>query len=52
MRYLKMLDGPITSALQHPLWISKLTIVKSEQEGIFYLSVLPEAYVQQGMTVG
>jgi uncharacterized protein len=52
MRYLKMLRGPITSSLQHPLWISKLTIVKSEQEGIFYPSVVPEAYVHQGMTVG
>jgi hypothetical protein len=45
-------QGPITSTLQHPLWISKLTIVKSEYEGIFYLSVVPEAYVHQGMTVG
>ncbi len=52
MRYLKMLPGPVTSSLQHPLWISKLTIVKSQQEGIFYPSVVPEAYVQQGMTVG
>jgi predicted deacylase len=52
MRYLKMLPGPITSSLQHPLWISKLTIVKSDQEGIFYPSVVPEAYVQQGMSVG
>ena len=52
MRYLKMLKGPITSTLQHPLWISKLTIVKSEYEGIFYPSVVPEAYVHQGMTVG
>jgi len=52
MRYLKMLKGPITSTLQHPLWISKLTIVKSEYEGIFYPTVVPEAYVHQGMTVG
>jgi hypothetical protein len=52
MRYLKMLKGPVTSTLQHPLWISKLTIVKSEQDGIFYPSVVPEAYVHQGMTVG
>jgi predicted deacylase len=52
MRYLKMLPGPISSALASPLWISKLTIVKSEQEGIFYPSVVPESYVHQGMTVG
>ncbi len=52
MRYLKMLPGPVTSSLRHPLWISKLTIVKSEHDGIFYPSVVPEAYVQQGMSVG
>jgi predicted deacylase len=52
MRYLKMLGGRVTSSLRNPLWISKLTIVKSEAEGIFYPSVVPEAYVQQGMTVG
>jgi len=52
MRYLKMLEGPITSTLEHPLWISKLTIVKSEQEGIYYPTVVPESYIQQGMSVG
>jgi hypothetical protein len=52
MRYLKMLPGPAIASLQHPLWISKLTIVKSEYEGIFYPAVVPEAYVQQGMIVG
>jgi predicted deacylase len=52
MRYLKMLHGPVQSSLKNPLWISKLTIVKSEQEGIFYPSVVPEGYVHQGMTVG
>jgi predicted deacylase len=52
MRYLKMLDGPVTLMSQRPLWISKLTIVKSEQDGIFYPSIVPEAYVHQGTTVG
>jgi predicted deacylase len=52
MRYLKMLPGPSSSTLEHPLWISKLTIVKSEQEGIFYPAIVPEAYVHQGMSVG
>jgi predicted deacylase len=52
MRYLKMLDGPVTLMSQRPLWISKLTIVKSEQEGIFYPSIVPEAYVHEGTTVG
>ena len=52
MRCLKMLQTPITSALQQPLWISKLTIVKSDYEGVFYPSIVPEAYVAQGMEVG
>ncbi len=52
MRYLKMLRGPVPVSNLHPLWISKLTIVKAEQEGIFYPSVVPEAYVHQGMSVG
>ncbi len=52
MRYLKMLAGPVAMSLQHPLWIGKLTIVKSEQEGIFYPLIVPEAYVEKGMTVG
>jgi hypothetical protein len=52
MHYLKMLRGPVNMSLQKPLWISKLTIVKSEHEGIFYPSVVPEAYIQQGMAVG
>ncbi len=52
MRYLKMQPSAVTSSLQEPLWISKLTIVKSEQEGIFYPSVVPESYVRQGMSVG
>ena len=52
MRVLKMLQSPITSSLQHPLWISKLTIVKSDYEGIYYPSVVPEAYVGKGMSVG
>jgi len=52
MRYLKMLRGPVTKSFDRPLWISKLTIVKSEYEGIFYPSVVPEGYVHQGMSVG
>jgi predicted deacylase len=52
MRHLKMLKGPVTKSFERPLWISKLTRVKSDYEGIFYPSVVPEGYVQQGMTVG
>ena len=52
MRYLKMLRGPVTKSFERPLWISKLTRVKSDYEGIFYPSVVPEGYVHQGMMVG
>lgn len=52
MRYLKMLEGPVVINYPKPLWISKITMVKSDYEGIFYPLVVPEAYVHQGMTVG
>ncbi len=52
MRYLKMLPGPVTKSFEQPLWLSKLTRVKSDYEGIFYPSVVPEGYVHQGMSVG
>jgi uncharacterized protein len=52
MRYLKMLPGPVTTSSQRRLWLSKITMVKSDYEGIFYPSVVPEGYVHQGMTVG
>ena len=34
------------------VWIGPLTTVKSEQDGIFYPLVVPEAYVAQGMRIG
>ncbi len=52
MRYLKMLPDAATTSLESPLWISKITRVKSDYEGIFYPSVVPEGYVHQGMSVG
>jgi predicted deacylase len=52
MRYLKTLPGAATTSLESPLWISKITRVKSDYEGIFYPSVVPEGYVHQGMSVG
>ncbi len=52
MRYLKMLSGPVTKSFERPLWISKITMVKSDYEGIFYPLVVPEAYVHEGMLVG
>ena len=52
MRYLKMLPGRVNMPYEHPLWVSKFTIVRGEQDGIFYPLVVPEAYVHQGMSVG
>jgi uncharacterized protein len=51
MRHLKMLPGEVRP-IEHPVWIGQITTVHSEQEGIFYPLVVPEAYVQQGMTIG
>jgi len=51
MRQLKMLPGSV-APVEHPLWIAKITVVASEQDGIFYPLVTPEAYVQQGMILG
>jgi len=51
MRHLKMLSGEV-HPIEHPVWIGQITTVHSEQEGIFYPLVVPEAYVQQGMTIG
>jgi uncharacterized protein len=51
MRFLKMLPGA-AAPVDHPVWIGPLTTVKSEQDGIFYPLVVPEAYVQQGMRIG
>jgi predicted deacylase len=51
MRYLKMLTGSV-APVEHPLWIGHITVVASENDGVFYPVVTPEAYVQQGMTLG
>jgi predicted deacylase len=51
MRFLKMLPG-VAAPVEHPVWIGALTTVRSEQDGIFYPLVVPEAYVQQGMRIG
>jgi predicted deacylase len=51
MRHLKMLEGePVP--VQHPLWIAHITVLTSEQDGVFYPLAGPEAYVKQGMTIG
>ena len=51
MQHLKMLPGS-AAPVEHPLWIGHISVVTSEQDGIFYPLVVPEAYVQQGMKVG
>jgi predicted deacylase len=51
MRHLKMLPGEVRP-VEHPVWIGQITTVRSDQDGIFYPLVVPEAYVQQGMSIG
>lgn len=51
MRQLKMLLGPVMP-VEQPLWIGRISTVKSEHDGIFYPLVVPEAYVRQGMRIG
>ncbi len=51
MRELKMLPGT-PMHVDQPLWIGRITIIKSEHDGIFYPLVVPEAYVRQGMKLG
>ena len=51
MRHLKMLAGTPLS-VEHPLWIAHITVLTSEQDGVFYPLAGPEAYVKQGMKIG
>ncbi len=51
MRHLKMLAGA-SSPVEHPLWIARITVMTSEQTGVFYPLAAPEAYVKQGMRIG
>ncbi len=51
MRHLKMLPG-MAAPVEHPLWIARIATVASEQDGVFYPLVGPEAYVQKGMRIG
>jgi predicted deacylase len=50
-RHLKMLDGKVTP-VEHPLWLSRISVLTSELDGVFYPLVGPEAYVSQGMKIG
>lgn len=51
MRSLKMLPGK-PARVEHPLWLGDITTVASEQEGVFFPLVTPEAYVQKGTVLG
>jgi len=51
MRHLKMLAGEV-QPVEHPVWIGQITTVRSDQDGIFYPLVVPEAYVERGMRIG
>jgi len=50
-RHLKMLAGQ-SSQVEHPLWLSRVSVVNSEVDGVFYPLVGPEAYLSQGMKIG
>jgi len=51
MRELKMLAGT-PAHVDHPVWLGRITSVAADQEGIFYPTALPEAYVSQGASIG
>jgi len=50
-RHLKMLPGPVPG-VEHPLWLSRVSVMTSELDGVFYPLVGPETYVSQGMKIG
>jgi uncharacterized protein len=50
-RHLKMLPGAV-SPVEHPLWLSRVSTVTSELDGVFFPLVGPEAFVSQGMKIG
>ncbi|SPE41828.1 Succinylglutamate desuccinylase/aspartoacylase [Candidatus Sulfopaludibacter sp. SbA3] len=50
-RHLKMLPGT-AAPVEHPLWLSRVSVMTSELDGVFYPLVGPEAYVSQGMKIG
>ena len=51
MRYLKMLPGT-AKMVDHPVWVSKIDTVASDQDGIFYPLVARGSYADQGMKIG
>jgi len=51
MRHLKMLPGD-AKLIDHPLWLSHYSVVKGDQDGIFYPAAVPNAYVEKGAKLG
>ena len=51
MRHLKMLAGAV-KPVENPVWVGTPAVIRSEQDGIFYPLVTPEAYVAQGSRLG
>ncbi|SPF49329.1 Succinylglutamate desuccinylase/aspartoacylase [Candidatus Sulfopaludibacter sp. SbA4] len=51
MRHLKMLPGK-AAPVEHPLWFGRVSILASEQDGVFYPLAAPESYVKHGMRIG
>jgi predicted deacylase len=50
-RHLKMLSGAV-HPVEHPLWLSRVSVMTSDLDGVFYPLVGAEAYVSAGMTIG
>jgi len=50
-RHLKMMAGT-AAPVDHPVWLSRVTVMTSELDGVFYPLAGPEAYVTQGMKIG
>lgn len=50
-RHLKMLHGP-AAPVEHPLWLSRVVVLSSDLDGVFYPLTTPEAYVSKGMPIG
>jgi len=50
-RHLKMLDGKVTP-VEYPLWLSHVSVMSSELDGVFFPLVDRGTYVSQGMKIG
>jgi predicted deacylase len=46
-----MLPGG-AAPVEHAVWLSRVSIVTSDREGVFHAVVGPEAYVSEGMRIG